>query len=83
MLIKYIIETKIFLVPSFIEANCNAITFINTGTNIAQINGINLQPSQSIQFNGNTCEIDVTNYYCNFVSGTGYNELTIVRKLNQ
>jgi hypothetical protein len=83
MLTKYIIETKIFLVPSMIESNCNAITFINTGTNVCRVNGIFLQPSQSIQFNGNTCEIDVTQYYCNFVAGTGYNELTVVRKLNQ
>jgi hypothetical protein len=83
MLTKYIIETKIFLLPSMIEANCNAITFINTGTNIAQVNGITLQPSQSIQFNGNSCEVDITQYYCNFLSGTGYNELSVIRKLNQ
>lgn len=77
---KYYNETKIFLQASNIESNCNAIVFINTGTTIAQVNGIFLQPNQSIAFNGNQCEIDVTKYYCSF-SGAGTNQLTVIRKL--
>ena len=77
---QYYNEVKIFLTPSNIESNCNAITFINSGTNVAQVNGIYLQPNQSLELGGNYCEIDVTKYYCSF-SGAGINQLTVIRKL--
>lgn len=77
---NYYNEVKIFLQASNIEANCNAITFVNTGTSVAQVNGIYLQPNQSLQLAGNECELDVTKYYCSF-SGAGVNQLTVIRKL--
>lgn len=73
-------EVKIFMVPSNIESNCGGITFINTGTNNAIVNGITLAPNQSLVLVGNENELDQTSYYCNF-SGIGVNQLTVIRKL--
>lgn len=80
MIQDYYNEVKIFLLPGNIEANCNGITFINTGTNAATVNGITLQPNQSLVLDGNRNEIDRTSYYCNF-TGLGVNQLTVIRKL--
>jgi hypothetical protein len=77
---EYYNEVKIFLLPGNIEANCNGITFINTGTNACTVNGITLQPNQSLVLDGNRNEIDRTSYYCNF-TGAGVNQLTVIRKL--
>lgn len=77
---KYQYEVKTFVENNNIEANCNEIIFINTGTNVCNVNGIYLQPNQSITLSGNECEIDLTKYYCSF-SGAGSSNLTVIRKL--
>lgn len=78
---SYLIEVKIFVANSNIESNCNEITFLNTGTNVANVNGVALQPNQSMIFRGHKCEVDMTNYYVNF-TGAGANQLTVIRKLD-
>ena len=59
---QYTTEFKPYYSPNNIFADCNSITFINTGNVITYINGMPLFPNQSITIDGNESEIDTTNY---------------------
>lgn len=70
-----------------VRADCNSITFINTGTSVAQVNGINLKPAivagqngEQLVSEGNEGEIDKTLYRISF-SGAGSNVVQIIRKV--
>lgn len=70
-----------------VRSNCNSITFINTGSTVAQVNGINLQPPATIGENGeqlvisgNEGEVDKSIYRISF-AGTGDNILQVIRKV--
>ncbi|NCX93277.1 MAG: hypothetical protein EBX40_01190 [Gammaproteobacteria bacterium] len=57
---KFIEEYQTYNTPSEIRSECNAITFINTGTSNVQINGINLTPGQQLISEGNEGEFNAT-----------------------
>lgn len=66
--------------PGVIPADCNSITFLNTGTVDLQINGINIAPGSQLVITGNQGEIDVTRYRLSFSPGAG-NSCTVIRKV--
>jgi len=66
--------------PGVIPADCNSITFINTGAAAMQINGINISPSAQLVISGNADELDVTRYRLSF-TGTAGNSCTVIRKI--
>jgi hypothetical protein len=76
---KYITETKIFSSSGQTESLCNSILFINTGSNNVNIDGLVLQPSQSLRIDGNREELNIHTYPFAFSSSTGSN-LTIIFK---
>jgi hypothetical protein len=77
---KFIEEYQTYNTPSEIRSECNAITFINTGTSNVQINGINLTPGQQLVSEGNEGEYNATRYRLSF-SGVGNEICTVIRKL--
>jgi hypothetical protein len=77
---KFIEEYQTYNTPSEIRSECNAITFINTGTSNVQINGINLTPGQQLISEGNENEYNATRYRLSF-SGVGNEICTVIRKL--
>ena len=79
-MLVYYTEVKNYYDDSYMESNCNAITFLNVGTNTVNVNGIDLQQSQSFIVGGNRGEIDSTQYYVQF-TGAGSNNLAVIRKL--
>jgi hypothetical protein len=77
---KFIEEYQTYNTPAEIRSECNAITFINTGTSNVQINGINLTPGQQLISEGNEGEFNATRYRLSF-SGVGNEICTVIRKL--
>lgn len=77
---KFIEEYQTYNTPSEIRSECNAITFINTGTSNLQINGINLLPGQQLISEGNEGEYNATRYRLSF-SGVGNEICTVIRKI--
>jgi hypothetical protein len=77
---KFIEEYQTYNTPSEIRSECNAITFINTGTSNVQINGINLTPGQQLISEGNEGEYNATRYRLSFTGG-GNEICTVIRKI--
>ena len=77
---KFIEEYQTYNTPSEIRSECNAITFINTGTTNLQINGVNLTPGQQLISEGNEGEFNATRYRLSF-SGVGNEICTVIRKI--
>lgn len=77
---KFIEEYQTYNTPSEIRSECNAITFINTGSSNVQINGINLTPGQQLISEGNEGEYNATRYRLSF-SGVGNEICTVIRKI--
>jgi hypothetical protein len=73
-------ETQTYNAPAEIRADCNAITFINTGASNIQINGVNLLPGGQLVSPGNEGEINTTRYRLSF-SGVGAQVCTVIRKI--
>lgn len=63
-----------------IIGNCNAITFINTGTINVQVNQFVLVPDAQLTIGGNENEIDVTNYQINFQGATN-GVISVIKKI--
>ena len=77
---KFTEEYQTYNQPSEIRSECNAITFINTGSTNVQINGINLLPGAQLVSLGNEGEYNVTRYRLSF-SGVGNEICTVIRKI--
>ena len=76
---KYTTDTKIFLFNGQTDTDCNSIIFYNTGTNLVNVDGINLQQGQQFRIDGNENEQLVKVYNFQF-SGILVNELTVIYK---
>lgn len=76
---KYTTDTKIFLSNGQTDTDCNSVIFYNTGTNLVNVDGINLQPGQQFRIDGNENEILVKAYYFQF-TGALVDELTVIYK---
>ena len=76
----FIEETQTYSSPSEIRADCNSITFINSGTANIQINGVNLIPGAQLVSQGNEGEINETRYRLSFSPG-GTEICKVIRKI--
>lgn len=77
---QYTTEARYFYQNTVVPSNCNSITFLNLGTNVATVDGIPLSTNQSIAFTGNENEINIREYNISF-SGAGTNSLAAIRKI--
>lgn len=79
---KYYIETKQYYTNNKVSSNCNAITFINVGSQAVTIENVVLQQGQQFKVEGNRGEIDTTQYIVTFPTPVNVNNnLVVVRKL--
>lgn len=61
-------------------ADTNAVTFVNTGTSIATLNGFPLQPGTALSFGNEAGQCDQTKYQLSFINtGTQTNQLFVFR----
>lgn len=72
------VEFSLYSENIFIESNCNAITFSNTGNVNVIINGYSLVPGATLVVQGNFGEMDTTTYNLIFTGGNG--QCTVIRK---
>jgi hypothetical protein len=75
---KYILDFQQFGSNNNIVSQCNAITFVNTGTTDAFVNKFLLVAGASLVIGGNEGEIDTTVYTFYFTGGVG--NLSVIRK---
>jgi hypothetical protein len=75
---KYILDFQQFGTNNNIVSQCNAITFVNTGTTDVYINKFLLSAGASLVVGGNENEIDTTVYIFYFTGGIG--NLSVIRK---
>ena len=78
MIQKYRTEVIQYATNNNLYANCNGISFVNTGTVDVLVNKYTITPGTSLTINGNAGEMDVTQYIINFPNGNG--NLTVIRK---
>lgn len=84
--LKYQVRGETAAAWKQIESRCNAITFINTGTQVCIISPLQLvlNPGQQFMVSGDTGELDVTPYECSFIPQPGTAPaLLIIRKTYQ
>jgi hypothetical protein len=58
----------------------NAITFINFGTSVVNIENVTLQPNQQFEVPANAGEISTQRFFVNFGASTTGNNVVIVSK---
>lgn len=84
ILIAYSHNNQIVNQSGSIESNCNAITFINLGTDTVTVMGYPLQTGFQLYLPGSVGEIDRTNYNCMFAGAAGTTQsLLVIRKIYQ
>jgi hypothetical protein len=67
---KYITETKIYVEGGQVDSFCNSLLFINTGADVVNVDGLNLQPNQSWTIDGNFDELNIKTYPFRFLTTT-------------
>jgi len=82
-LIEYTTETSFYYSNANSPSNCNSITFICTGNQDVEVDGITLTQNQSISFSGNLYEINIRTYVISFIgSNIGLKpQLAVIRKI--
>ena len=76
---RYITETKIYTQGGQIDTNCNSVLFVNTGIDVVNVDGLNLQPNQSWSIDGNADEMNIKTYSFKFLTTSGPS-LTSIQK---
>ena len=79
---KYNIVFATYQNSQYIISECSDITFINTGTTNATINGFLLVAGASLGFTAQFNEIDTTKYSLIFPAGTlANNSVNVIKKI--
>lgn len=71
---------QLYNIPQELRSDCNSLTVINTGTSIAIIEGLEIQPGEQYYAPGNEDEINETRYRLSF-DNTGTNVVLVIRKI--
>jgi hypothetical protein len=80
-LIAYTHDSEIINISGNVESDCNAITFINIGTDTVNVLGYPLLQGFQLYLPGNVGEVDKTNYSVRFLNGAGTTQqLLVIRK---
>lgn len=79
---KYYTEMKQYYTNAKVSSECNAITFVNVGSQAVQVDEIVLQQGQQLKIEGNRGEIDTTQYIITFPTSVNVNNnIVVIRKL--
>ena len=78
--LKYITETKVFVLSGQFDSLCNSLLIINTGTDPVSIDGLILQQNQSWSIEGNYNEILIKTYSFTFQNINAVQSLTVIYK---
>lgn len=80
-LIEFTDNSQIVTTSGMIESNCNAIEFINIGTDTVTVLGYPILQGYSMVRSGNVGEINRTNYTAKFANVAGaIKSLLVIRK---
>jgi hypothetical protein len=81
-LIEFDVATQTYSKAGYVTSDCNAITFLNLGTNPVTIDqNVILQTGQQLQIDGNQGEVTGHKFYVNFSGAASGNQLVVIRKL--
>lgn len=74
-------NSQVVTISGMIESNCNAITFINIGTDTVTVLGFPIKQGYQLYLPCNVGEIDRTNYTATFEGASGtIPSLLVIRK---
>lgn len=76
---NFVEQAEIHNSPGEVRSNCNSITFLNSGTIAATVNGVPVAVGDQYVSNGNEGEENKTLYRLAFVGG-GAGEMIVIRK---
>lgn len=79
---QYKTEIAYYTTNQRIIANCNVITFINSGSFTLYVNNFPITAGNNLSIAGNSDEIDVTEYLIDFRGATN-GEIYVIKKINQ
>jgi len=71
---------QLYNIPQELRADCNSLTVVNTGTSVAIIEGLEVQPGAQYYAPGNEDELNETRYRLSF-DNTGTNVVLVIRKI--
>jgi hypothetical protein len=71
---------QLYNIPQELRSDCNSLTVVNTGTSIAIIEGLEIQPGEQYYAPGNEDELNETRYRLSF-DNTGTNVVLVIRKI--
>lgn len=71
---------QLYNIPQEVRSDCNGLTVINTGTSIAILEGLEIQPGAQYYAPGNEDELNTTRYRLSF-DNTGTNVVLVIRKI--
>lgn len=80
-LIPYSHDSKVYRQSGSVPSNCNAITFINVGTDTCNVLGYDIAQGFQLYLPGNVGEIDTTNYTIKFAGITTNQQLLVITKM--
>ena len=79
-MIEYNEKFELINTPQEIISDCNSITIVNTGSVIAVVNGLEINPGSQYYAPGNESEFNTTRYRLSFTAA-GTQEVLVVRKI--
>ena len=71
---------QLYNIPQEVRSNCNGLTVINTGTSVAILEGLEIQPGAQYYAPGNEDELNTTRYRLSF-DNAGTNVVLVIRKI--
>ena len=71
---------QLYNIPQELRSDCNSLTVINTGTSVAIIEGLEVQPGEQYYAPGNEDELNETRYRLSF-DNSGTNVVLVIRKI--
>ena len=81
-MVTYTTEIQYYTSNQRIIANCNVITFVNTGIITLYVNNFPVTAGNTFSIAGNQDEIDLTEYNIDF-RGSTTGEVYVIKKVNR
>ncbi|MES2219167.1 MAG: hypothetical protein V4501_12250 [Pseudomonadota bacterium] len=76
----YYVSVSVYSANQPVPSDCNAIAFVNDGTNPVNVFAKKLYSGNTLSIAGNSKEKDTTSYEVWFTDTGGTNQLTVIRK---
>lgn len=72
---------QLYNIPQELRSDCNSLTVINTGTDTAILEGLQILPGNQYVIDGNVNEKNTTRYRLSFITTGGTEQVLVIRKI--